>query len=655
MSTTLLQVTGAVAGYGAAEHILKGADITVAAREIVTIIGPNGAGKSTLLKTVAGLVPLKAGQITMAGADVTRANALGRAAAGISFVPQEHNVFGTLSVEENLSISAFTAPAEQKRRVQAAFERYPLLAQKRRALARTLSGGQRQILAMAMGLMTAPQLLLLDEPTAGLSPQAAEQLFDAIVQLHQEGMPILMVEQHALEALEISTRGYVILPPKGRARNWLKTPKPAACFWADKSTNNTTTNRRTPIVSTTPHLDAIHLNRRRLLQLGAVAVGSFSGLATWAQSAAPVVLGAVLPLTGAGGPYGPVMAKVIQAVVDEVNAAGGVHGRTIQLLIEDSQTNPEAGVRAARKLVEVNKVSAILGTWASSVTTAIAPLCWESKTFLISVSGADAITRLPHRGYLVRTQPNTTVQGQKFGEFAVGEGIQRIVFVSPQTPFADIQFAEIQKKVEGAGGAAKALIYDDKRPSYRSEIDDILRFKPDAIVFGGYMPDTTIMLKDLYRAGYAGKKIAFAYAVNQKVVESLPNDVVEGIVTIAPSPAQGSNAYTRVAQLVGVANPDPYTAQVYDQINLLVLALAAGGAPMNGDSIRQALRGVSQGAGGVKVDNALDGLKRLAQHQTIDYDGASGPCDFTDTGDIIDCQFRYEQVRAGKLELLRIA
>jgi len=212
--TTLLEVAGAVAGYGAAEHILKGADLAVRNHEIVTIIGPNGAGKSTLLKAVAGLIPLKAGQITFADVDVTRANALGRAAAGISFVPQEHNVFATLTVAENLAISAFTAPAEQKSRVREAYERYPLLEQKRNALARTLSGGQRQILAMAMGLMTAPRLLLLDEPTAGLSPQAAEQLFEAIVALHQGGMPILMVEQHAIEALEISTRGYVMVAGK---------------------------------------------------------------------------------------------------------------------------------------------------------------------------------------------------------------------------------------------------------------------------------------------------------------------------------------------------------------------------------------------------------------------------------------------------------
>ncbi len=111
----------------------------------------------------------------------------------------------------------------------------------------------------------------------------------------------------------------------------------------------------------------------------------------------PIKLATLTPLTGAGGSYGPVMAKVAAAVVEEVNKAGGVIGRRVVLVSEDDQTNPEAGVRAARKLIDVDKVAAIMGTWASSVTTAVAPLCWESKTFLCTVSGADSITQLPHQ------------------------------------------------------------------------------------------------------------------------------------------------------------------------------------------------------------------------------------------------------------------
>ncbi len=214
---TLLSVEGVVGGYGAAEQVLKGASLRVEPGEIVTIIGPNGAGKSTLLKAVAGLLPLGAGRIVLGERDVTAQDALGRARAGISFVPQERNVFGTLSVAENLAISAFQDPRGARAHAAEMYGRYPLLAQRRRSLARTLSGGQRQILAMAMGLMTRPALLLLDEPTAGLSPRAADELFDAVLALNRDGLPILMVEQHAVEALQISTRGYVLVAGRNEA------------------------------------------------------------------------------------------------------------------------------------------------------------------------------------------------------------------------------------------------------------------------------------------------------------------------------------------------------------------------------------------------------------------------------------------------------
>ena len=207
----VLEVEGVVAGYGAAEEILKGASIYVDQGEIVSVIGPNGAGKSTLLKAIAGLVALKQGEIVLNGQNITAADALGRSRHGIGFVPQERNVFGAMTVAENLEISAFRNAGEARARSDELYVRYPVLAQKRRALARTLSGGQRQILAVAMGLMNLPTVLLLDEPTAGLSPKAADELFEAIVALNRGGLPILMVEQHAVEALAISSRGYVLV------------------------------------------------------------------------------------------------------------------------------------------------------------------------------------------------------------------------------------------------------------------------------------------------------------------------------------------------------------------------------------------------------------------------------------------------------------
>ncbi|MBL8589356.1 MAG: ABC transporter substrate-binding protein [Methylobacteriaceae bacterium] len=401
-------------------------------------------------------------------------------------------------------------------------------------------------------------------------------------------------------------------------------------------------------------MSKILIDRRAALAgAAALAAAAAAPRATLAQ-AGPIRIGMIVPLTGSGGPYGPVMAKAVKAVADEINAAGGVLGRKLEILVEDDQTNPEAGVRAARKLIDVDKVTAICGTWASSVTTAVAPLCWESKTFLATVSGADSITLLPHQGFLVRTQPNTTLQGRKFGEFALEQGAKRVFFLTPQTPFADSQFVNIKAAVEKGGGVAERLIYDDKKPSYRTELDQALAFKPDALVFGGYTADTTVLVKDVFRAGFSGKKIAFAYSVNQKLVDGVPAEAVEGIYTIAPSPAEGSNAHKRLVKMIGMDNPDPYTTQVYDHINLIAMAIAQAGEA-SGAAIRDAIRKVSQAPGGEKVDNALDGLKAIAAKKPVDYDGASGPCDFTDIGDIADCKFRYEQVKAGKIALVKIA
>jgi len=208
---SVLVAENVVGGYGASEQILKGASVRVGPGEIVTIIGPNGAGKSTLLKAIAGLLEAREGRILFRDVDVTVGGALDRARAGIAFVPQERNVFGTMSVAENLEMGGYIDGAHARKRMAGLYQRFPMLADKRRAAARTLSGGQRQILAMAVALMNAPDLLLLDEPTAGLSPRAAEELFGTILALNQSGVAILMVEQNALEALSVSMRAYVLV------------------------------------------------------------------------------------------------------------------------------------------------------------------------------------------------------------------------------------------------------------------------------------------------------------------------------------------------------------------------------------------------------------------------------------------------------------
>ena len=395
------------------------------------------------------------------------------------------------------------------------------------------------------------------------------------------------------------------------------------------------------------------LTRRTVLKsTGAAALVTLASPAFVRAQSAEINLGTLTPLTGAGGPYGPSMANAAKLVIEDVNAAGGILGREIKLYSEDDQTNPEAGVRAARKLIDVDEVSAIMGTWASSVTTAVAPLCWESKTFLATESGSDTITELPHQGYLVRTQPNTTLQGRKFGEYALELGAKSVYFMTPQTPFADSQFASMKAAVESDGGEIERIIYDDKKTSMRSEIDTVLRAKPDAIVLGGYTPDTTVVLKDLFRAGWEGITIAFGYSVNQSLVDAMPKQAVEGVYTLSPSPSEGSAAHKKLTELIETASPDTYTCQVFDHTNLVLLAMAAAGEA-SGTAIKDTIRTVSQGEG-QEITYVLDGLKALEAGEAINYSGASGPCDFTDIGDITDAKFRYDRIEDGVIKMLKI-
>jgi branched-chain amino acid transport system ATP-binding protein len=208
---TMLTVSNVIAGYGAHDEVLKGVGMTVAEKEMVVLIGPNGAGKSTLLKSIAGFLAPREGAITYQDKPIGGLKPREITRQGIAFVPQEANVFPSLSIEANLEIGGYVDRKATKERMQAAYARFPILAERRRQEARTLSGGQRQMLAVAMALMAAPRLMLLDEPSAGLSPAASQELFALIKGLQREGITIIMVEQNALDALEIADRGYLLV------------------------------------------------------------------------------------------------------------------------------------------------------------------------------------------------------------------------------------------------------------------------------------------------------------------------------------------------------------------------------------------------------------------------------------------------------------
>ncbi|MEM7303563.1 MAG: ABC transporter ATP-binding protein [Pseudomonadota bacterium] len=205
-----------IGGYSATDQILKGVTVSADEGEIVAILGPNGAGKSTLLKGVTGILPSLEGTITLGDQSLVGCRPRQVAEHGVAYVPQEGNVFATMTVRENLEMGGYLSGQVQSK-IDEMFTRFPILGEKGRDAARTLSGGQRQILAMAIAMMVSPRLLLLDEPSAGLSPIAAAQLFDTIREIAGQGVTIILVEQNAMDALNLCDRAYILSAGRNHA------------------------------------------------------------------------------------------------------------------------------------------------------------------------------------------------------------------------------------------------------------------------------------------------------------------------------------------------------------------------------------------------------------------------------------------------------
>ena len=235
-----LAVSGLVAGYERGNPIVRGASVTVEPGQIVTLIGPNGAGKSTCVRTIAGLVPLEAGRIELEGQDITAVPAHGRVATGLGFVPQSDNIFADLSIEENLQLGVPRgATRDGRARAEALLASLPEFRDGRARRAGGLSGGQRQVLAVARALMAAPTVLLLDEPTAGLSPRAVTELLRQCRQLADEGLGILMVEQNVRSAFTVSDQVVMLVQGAvamaGTPAQLIADPRLAAYFLGARS------------------------------------------------------------------------------------------------------------------------------------------------------------------------------------------------------------------------------------------------------------------------------------------------------------------------------------------------------------------------------------------------------------------------------------
>ena len=210
MNKAIIEVNGLAAGYVKGLNILQGIDLVIKENEIISIIGPNGAGKSTLLKAIMGLIPISGGRLYFNNTQIINVKSHELVKKGIGYVPQVLNVFPTLTVEENLEIGLWTKTKDTRENKKEIFEMFPILLTKKREKAGNLSGGQRQLLALGRALISKPNVLLLDEPSAGLSPIAIDEVFKSIKEINNEGVSILLVEQNAKRALSFCDRGYVL-------------------------------------------------------------------------------------------------------------------------------------------------------------------------------------------------------------------------------------------------------------------------------------------------------------------------------------------------------------------------------------------------------------------------------------------------------------
>jgi len=221
-------------GYGNGPDIINSCSVSVERGEIVSILGPNGAGKSTAMKAMLGLLNLKSGSVNINGKDISNFSPQERVKEGISFVPQNKNVFAGMTVEENLEMGAFLLNQDLDDLIEDIYDLFPILKEKKNQFVGELSGGQRQQVALGRALMIKPSVLMLDEPTAGVSPKVMDELFDHIVKVKQTNVAILMVEQNAKQALNISDRGYVLVTGENRysgtGQDLLNNPKVRSSF-----------------------------------------------------------------------------------------------------------------------------------------------------------------------------------------------------------------------------------------------------------------------------------------------------------------------------------------------------------------------------------------------------------------------------------------
>lgn len=384
--------------------------------------------------------------------------------------------------------------------------------------------------------------------------------------------------------------------------------------------------------------------------MAAAAAGAVGFAPRIARAAEPIRIGSLTPNTGGGAPFGPEITAAHRRVADLANANGGILGREIKLTQENSETNPETAIRAARKLVDANKVIAIIGTWSSSVTLGIMPLCQEANVIQMFTSSAAEIPQRNKKRLAFNFQPLSPVWGKAIAGLALKRGFKAYSVMALNNDFAlsmvDTFVDEVKRG--GATVAGTPFYYNGGQASYRAEVAKLLAPNPEAVFIPSFVTDFTAVYKEIYRAGYRGQVITISISVGPKFKEAV-GAAANGVLHGFPVPALDSPAYHEYLKFVGLTPTGevqhPFGTAGYDQMNVLLLAIESAKTD-NTEVVKKHIHLVANPPG-ERVTNLLDGLKLLRAGKDINYSGASSEVDFQEDGSLVSRDFLLYEIKGG--------
>jgi branched-chain amino acid transport system substrate-binding protein len=375
-----------------------------------------------------------------------------------------------------------------------------------------------------------------------------------------------------------------------------------------------------------------------------------------ARAEEPIRVGVLAPLTGGGGPYGADIVKASKLAADEIAGAGGVlGGRKIELFVEDDETSATAAVRAARKLLDIDKVAAVTGVWGSAPILAVRPLTLERSVLLTVLGSADEVTQGDTKGLVWRFQAKASSWGTPAARIIIEAGFKKVGLLHLQNPFVAAMIPSFLRTVEDGGGKVISNVeFKPDQPSYRAEIERVFAAGPEAVFVPCYVNQFTSIAKDIYRGGYKGRIYSLTIAASAGLdgsgtfVKNVGKEVAEGIEHVQPISPIDRPEYRAFVKLMGAPEGTvfPFAALQYDAINVIAAAIEKAKSPAPVEFAKEIIS-ITNGPG-TKVASATAALPLVRKGEPIDFTGAGQDLQFDATGELLGRPFLHQVIRNGK-------